>query len=225
MTPTRPPARRRRRAVTLTGADFHRLVRAVLPCVATGGALPVLNAVHLETSSYGVYAAATDRYAVAVARHAAPHPSRPHTHATIPREAVAVMLRLVPRNPGPITIRIGTGSRATLTTASGTYHVPADRELFPDWRKLFARLLTGAPVRNGDPVNLNPVYLARFKAAAEGTPEGLRTHLRQNGTRAPVLIVSAGDWFLGALASISASHTADGPYTTWKTDLTPAAAA
>jgi len=216
--------------VTLPAANLRRLIAAVLPCAASDGLLPALNAVRLETTGRSLYAVATDRYTMAVARHTGPGLTRPRTAgATIPRAEATAMLRLVPRgHGGPVTVRIRQDRCVTLTTAGITHRTPAADRLygrFPDWRAALTRLLDGAPVRGGQPVHVNPAYLARFAAASDGDPRGLRARLHRTGYSHPVLIVSAGDWFLGALMSIRPSSAAADPRAAWETDLAPRAAA
>jgi hypothetical protein len=217
-------------AVTMTGAQFHRLLTAVLPSAADG-VLPQLNAVHLETGPYGMYAAATDRYTFAVARHADPAPGRRAAQITIPRPAALAMLRLARRRDPAATIRITAGCLTLRTAAGITYRTPAadtrSGGAFPDWRPLFARLLA-APEVPGQPVRLNPAYLARFAAATDS--EGLRVSICQSPTshRGHTLVVTAGDWFLGALMSMTApgeAAPATGPRAAWHADLSPALAA
>jgi hypothetical protein len=213
--------------VTMTGAQFHRLLSAVLPSAATDDVLPHLNAVHLETGPYGAYAAATDRYTFAVARHADPAPGRSPAQITIPRTAAVAMLRLAHRRDPLATVRI-TGGHLTLRTAAGiTYRTPAvDTRCgqFPDWRRMFARLLASPEVPGGQPVHLNPAYLARFTAANDTA--GLRVSIVRppDSRRCHTLVITAGDWFLGAL-SLADPAQATGPGTAWHTDLSPAKAA
>jgi hypothetical protein len=214
-------------AVTMTGAQFCRLLAAVLPSAATDDVLPQLSAVHLETGPYGVYAAATDRYTFAVARHADPAPGRPPAQITIPRTAALTMLRLARRRDPLATIRIAAG-HLTLRTAAGiTYRTPAvDTRCgaFPDWRRMFSRLLA-SPEVPGQPVHLNPAYLARFTAATDTA--GLRVSIVRpaNSRRCHTLVITAGDWFLGALMSLADPAGATGPGTCWHADLSPAKAA
>src|SRR5216683_3255634 len=190
-------------AVTMTGAQFHRLFAAVLPSAATDDVLPQINAVHLETGPYGVYAAATDRYTFAVARHADPAPARRHAQITIPRNAVLAMLKLTRRRDPAAVIHIG-GGHLTLRTADGiTYRTPAVSTrgcgAFPDWRNLFRRLLASPELPAGQPVYLNPAYLARFTAVSGAA--ALRVTIRRPpaSRRCHALVITAGDWFLGAL--------------------------
>jgi len=217
-------------AVTMTGAQFHRLLTAVLPSAATDGVLPQLNAVHLETGPYGAYAAATDRYTFAVARHADPAPGRRPAQITIPQTAAVAMLRLARRRDPLATVRI-TGGHLTLRTAAGiTYRTPGVdtrgyRGGFPDWRRIFARLLASPEVPGSQPVHLNPAYLARFTAATDTA--GLRVSIVRavNSHRCHTLVITAGDWFLGALMSLADPAQATGPGTAWHADLSPAKAA
>src|SRR6266568_3841784 len=201
-------------AVTMTGAQFHRLLAAVLPSAATDDVLPQLNAVHLETGPYGVYAAATDRYTFAVARHADPAPGRRAAQITIPRAAALAMLRLTRRRDPLATVRI-VGGHLTLRTAAGiTYRTPAVDTRgcggFPDWRRTFARLLA-SPEAPGRPVHLNAAFLARFTAATDTA--GLRVSIVRppDSRRCHTLVITAGDWFLGALMSLADPPTPPAP--------------
>ena len=217
--------------VTMTGAQFHRLLTAVLPSAATDDVLPQLNAVHLETGPYGLYAAATDRYSFAVARHADPAPGRRPAQITIPRHAVVAMRRLARRRDPVASIKIAAGSLTLRTAAGITYRTPGLDTPgcggFPDWRRIFTRLLASPQEPGGHPVYLNPVFLARFTAATDTAGLRIAVH-RAPGQRCHTLVITAGDWFLGALmsmASPAATTPATGPGGAWHADLSPVRAA
>jgi hypothetical protein len=218
-------------AVTMTGAQFHRLLTAVLPSAATSNVLPQLNAVHLETGPHGVYAAATDCYTFAVARHADPAPGRRPAQITVPRPAVVAMLRLARRRDHAASVRIAAGYLTLRTAAGITYRTPGidtrGCSEFPDWRRTFRGLLA-SPEAPGQPVCLNPAYLARFTAATDTA--GLRVSIVRppNSRRCHTLVITAGDWFLGALMSLASPREATpatGPGGAWHADLHPVRAA
>jgi hypothetical protein len=215
-------------AVTMTGADLHRLLTAVLPSAATDDTLPQLSAVHLETGPSGIYAVATDRYTFAVARHADPDPGRCPARLTVPRTEVTAMLKLARRRDPAASIRIS-GGQLTLRTAAGTtYRTPAvnPRQCgsFPDWRRLARRLLAAPEIPGGQPVWLNPAYLARFAAATDGA--GVQVSIREHTGRCHAVLVTAGDWFLGVLVTMAVADpaAAAGP-AAWHAHLTPVKAA
>ena len=214
-------------AVTMTGAQFHRLLTAVLPSAATDDVLPQLNAVHLETGPYGVYAAATDRYTFAVARHADPAPGRRPAQITIPRAAVVAMLRLARRRDHTASVRIAAGYLTLRTAAGVTYRTPGVDIRgcggFPDWRRTFARLLA-SPQAPREPVHLNASFLARFTAATDTAGLRVTVH-RAPGQRCHTLVITAGGWFLAALMSLADPAHAAPPGDAWHADLSPAQAA
>lgn len=215
-------------SVTMTGAEFHRLIGSVLPCAASDDDVPVLSAVHLETGPHSAYAVATNRFMFAVARHPSPSARRSHCEATIPRTAAAAMLRLVRRSATHAAVRISPGHAATLRTAAGiTYRTtaPAAYRGFPDWRRQFTRLLACQPAPAGEAVHINPAFLARFKAVSDRAWP-LRVTVRRRTPGEHVVIVSAGDWFLAAVASIHVARSAGpaDPYMAWRADLGPAPA-
>lgn len=217
-------------AVAMTGAQFHRLLSAVLPCAARDDVLPHLNAVHLETGPHGIYAAATDRYTFAVARHTDPAPDRRRAHITIPRSATVTMLRIV-RRRDPLAIVRVTGGHLSLRTAAGIiYRTPAvcdGADEFPDWRQVFRRLLAN-PAQPDQPVHLNPAFLARFAPATDATGLRITICYPPHARRCHALVMAAGDWFLGALMSLTNDENAapaDAPGAAWQTDLSPVRAA
>jgi hypothetical protein len=218
-------------AVTMTGAQFHRLLTAVLPSAATDDVLPQLNAVHLETGPYGAYAAATDRYSFAVARQADPAPGRRPAQITVPRHAIVAMRRLARRRDHVASIRIAAGYLTLRTAAGITYRTPGIDTRgcggFPDWRRIFTRLLASPQEPGSQPVYLNPAFLARFTAATDTAGLRVTVH-RAPGQHCHALVITAGDWFLGALMSL-ASPTATTPAAVpggaWHADLSSVRAA
>ena len=216
-------------SVTMTGAEFHRLIGSVLPCAASDDDLPVLSAVHLETGPHGAYAVATNRYIFAAARHPSPSARRAHREATIPRTAAAAMLRLVRRSDPHVAVRISPAREAVLRTAAGiTYRTtaPAAYHGFPNWRTQLTRLLACEPAEPGEPVHIDAAFLARFRAVRDDDAWPLQVTIRRRTPGEHVVIVSAGDWFLGAIASIhtpASAVTAD-PAAAWRADLGPAPA-
>ena len=215
-------------AVTMSGSQLHRMLAAVLPSAATDPLLPPLNAVHLETGPAGAYAVATDRYTLAVARHADPSPRRRHAEITISRAAALAVLKLTRRRDPQAALRIS-GGQLTLRIAGGiTYTAPgidARYGRYPDWRRVLTRLLASPEAPGGQPLGLNPAYLARFAAAAAD----LRVSIRQMpGHRCRTLVITAGDWFAGALitgADPGQATAEAGPGAAWLTDLSPVRAA
>jgi hypothetical protein len=212
----------------MTGAQFHRLLTAVLPSAATGDVLPQLNAVHLETGPHGVHAAATDRYTFAVARHADPAPGRRPAQITIPRHAIVAMLRLARRRDHTATVRITAGYLTLRTAAGVTYRTPGLDTRgcggFPDWRHTFTRLLASPQEPGNQAVCLNAAFLARFTAATDTAGLRVTVH-RAPGQRCHTLVITAGDWFLAALMSLADPAHAAAPGETWHADLSPAQAA
>jgi len=217
-------------AVTMTGGQFRRLLAAVLPSAATDDLLPQLNAVHVETGPRGIFAAATDRYTFAVARHADPAPGRPEARITIPRRAATAMWRLAGHRDPQVTVAITGGCLSLRTSAGVTYQTPAVDTRhggFPDWRALLRGLLAAPQAPAGQPVWLNPAFLARFKAATHTA--GLRVTIRTpaHSGCCQTLVITAGDWFIGALMSRAtpAQAARAGDPGTWDADLRPRQAA
>jgi hypothetical protein len=208
----------------MTGSQLHRMLAAVLPSAATEALLPPLNAVHLETGPAGAYAVATDRYTLAVARHADPSPRRDCAQITIPRAAALTMLKLTRRRDPVAALRIS-GGQATVRIAGGiTYKTPGidARYRYPDWRRLLRGLLAAPDAPAGQPLDLNPAYLARFAAAAAD----LHVSIRQiPGQRCRTLVITAGDWFAGALMAKAETGRATAGPGGWLADLSPVRAA
>ena len=128
-------------------------------------------------------------------------------------------------------IRIAAGYLTLRTAAGITYRTPGTDTRgcsgFPDWRRIFTRLQASPQEPGSQPVYLNPVFLARFTAATDTAGLRVTVH-RAPGQHCHTLVITAGDWFLGALMSMASpavTTPATGPGGAWHADLHPLQAA
>lgn len=192
--------------IDLTTRELHGLIAPVLPHVSTDPELPLLNALHIEIASDVLYCAATDRYTMAVTRHALDDPADDVT-ILVDRADAAAMLKLYTftKDDDPeltiiideVTVPVDKGLSVNklawrVDAQDGTRLVLHDRSVagvalpVKDWRKHIGKALH-RPMQPAAPaLILTPSFLPRWAKAA-GKGERLLTFLGPEPTD-PILV-------------------------------------
>lgn len=194
-------------AVHVPADRLRRILAAVLPCVGDDTEEPALNAVKLEIRDRMLFAVATDRYCMAVARC-----DLANTSGTGGQTAAETLLnggraadlhRMLQGVTGTVDLWL-TASRVSLDACDGRTSswptVPGSPE-FPDWRALLHKALTAEPAELGDEFGLKPKFLPRFNLSDDVADDSFPLMFRwaDNPNGSPLTLVTRGDWFIGAI--------------------------
>jgi len=232
-------------SVSVPAARLRDMLAAVLPHAAGEEDLPALEAVRFEVRDGTLFLVASDRYSIGIARCRIPGAQ------ALPEPDVAALLPLCVTKdelPGMLERAEGTAAlifgEETLTVDTGnttaTYGVDGHPEHFPDWRSLMSDMLAGEPAELGAGLGIDPEFLGRFavsfgldkdlRAIAPLTVRFLRPSQRMGvplhaGEQHPVLLVSRGDWFLGAMMPLRLDrdrrNEPEDPWAAWVTVTAP----
>lgn len=189
-------------AISVSAPKLRRMLTAVLPHVSRDDTLPALTAVKFEVDAGVLYLAATDRYTIAVAREKIPGAREAMSAFALPAEG-AWSLRRMLKGAGDVAalsvadglLSVDCGGGTSATWAVGT------KWAFPKWRPMFHRMVTADRCEMGDDFGLDPYMLERFAAGKRSWAEPLNVRVTRGGTAemaSPVLMVTRGDWFIGA---------------------------
>lgn len=189
--------------VDLTTSALHNLLNPVLPHAGTDPETPELNVALIEVRHSVLYAAATDRYTMAAARHPLDEVADDAAVA-ISRDDAVAMLKLfkhskkldpqlqvvIDKVPVPVTPRGDTVQSLglTITAEDGTRLVLHGRGHGPltNWRRLL-RPVVERPLTPASPLlALTPTYLGRWAKATQ-PGEVLTVHLGPEPTD-PILV-------------------------------------
>jgi hypothetical protein len=223
--------------ITIPGVTLRRLLEAVLPHASEDKGLAACNAVQFEVRDGVLYLAASDQHTLGVARW------RPHADIPSPADAEALIslddachLRETLQNGGPDAIlAFGDGLEAVTPAGARTYpvlmipgRVRADgavikdtRVTFTDWRRIIREAFTAGPAELGDRYGLPPERIARFTTPPSAwEPLYMRTCAPYENRRSPVVLVTRGEWFLGAV--MPKGTDGGGYWDRWATICAPA---
>jgi hypothetical protein len=156
---------------------------------------PIINAIHMEADSGNLFAAASDRYTLAVARIGG-IPADENWRAMIPAADLSVVLHWLKAADDGSDVEVTVTETApiaelTLATKGATLTISAEvGGGFPFWRTLIRAQLTGEqqPV---DGSAWNSRFLARWKAGSDVL------HATQAGPGKPLLFSDRGGDFIG----------------------------
>lgn len=169
--------------LNLTARELAAVVNPVLPMAGKDDALPVINAVLIETDGKWLYAMSTDRFRIGIKR-IAKRPTDddlttewPAFRALIPLRSVRSLLSMFKptrsMNPelsltidGDNLIAEGAGGFDLFDSSRFTYALTPGE--FPDLRALVRKATEGADER-GHEAGINPTFLADFKACGSST--------------------------------------------------------
>ncbi|MGW6455001.1 DNA polymerase III subunit beta family protein [Streptomyces sp. NPDC055078] len=205
---------------SITAHDLHRMLKQVTPHMSTDDTLPVLNAVRLEARGGHLFAAATDRYTLAVTR--TPIVAEADWQAALPAGDVPAVTTWL-ENEDTVTISLSAdhdGERTRLNLASSTGQIRVDTEdstygAFPDWR----RLLRDQFAAEQQPVPLTGFtteYLARWEQAATALSAW------QTGPDMPLILIDDAGGFIGMqMPARPRDATRDELIAQWARCLTP----
>ncbi|MER5419889.1 hypothetical protein [Streptosporangium roseum] len=216
---TTPNATDRRREITLsmTGRELRQFLGAVLPHASSDSAFPPLTVVTFDAEGASLYALATDRYTLGVARHRMVEGvSAPFTLTVAAATVQAIVRQIKPRAAVRLTLT-GEGLTVDQLDPQVTYRLPAsgERPVLPNWRAWFAERLADKPtavITSAHGIALNPAYLARFRSACR---DRLPLEMRPAGRH---VAITCGEHFLGLIGPMDLSKTravSGDPLATW----------
>lgn len=218
MTTLNTATRPRPITASMTGRELRQFLGAVLPHAGTDLAFPPLTVVSFDAEGASLYALATDRYTLGIARHRLPEGlSAPFT-MTVPAAALqAVVRQIKPRAAVRLTLTDNALTIDQLSDPHLTYRLAAsgERPVLPNWRVWFAERLADKPaavLTSAHGIALNPAYLARFRSACR---DRLPLEMRPAGRH---VAITCGEHFLGLIGPMDLSKTraASGdPLATW----------
>lgn len=186
--------------ISIAASDLHRMFQQVTPHMLDPEEyLPVISSVRLEVRDGWLYVAATDRFTFAVARREILPDGNRIGH--VPGHLVAALtawLDGAAQLGDTVSLSLPTDDRpnSTLSFAApgrGAFTVEYDADDykgFPEWRRIFHRALTAAPI--AVPVTgFTTRFLARWQHAAE------RLTVWQEAPRKPFVFLSEDGNFAG----------------------------
>lgn len=180
--------------------NFTYLLKQVAPHLSKDTTTPVLCGIHLEVDGRTLYAAATDRYTIAIARHhdqdVTPAPAE-HWNATLTRADLKAVNALTPawRGEAHTLTHDGTGLIIELGGRTIALHGEDHPGTFPKWRPLLRSAMDSGPHLTDD-LALNPAYLARWGSALHGEDRYTPLTVWTAGPTKP-LVIARGPNFIG----------------------------
>lgn len=178
---------------TCTAADLRRMLGRVSPHMSTDDTLPVINSVRLEQREGYLFALATDRYTMAIARTAVVNDEV--WQANIPAELLKAVTSWLKTQSGSIEMapqRDGDLTALTFSSIDGSLRITTDPVAykgFPRWQTIAARALTTDP--SAGVTSYTSRYLSRWESGAEVL------HSWQTGPHRPVVFMDGDGDFLG----------------------------
>lgn len=192
-------------AITVDAKVLRHRLGAVIPHADPDDIFPALSAVHFEIRDGELTLMATDRFTLAVARvPGEPPPEQDPCGPVLLDRWYARELRRLLKGGGPATVLVSEDGTLTVKRrvdvannrrVTVTWDTAADTN-WPPWRTAVRRALAAEPAELGGEYALNLSILARFQALDWREPAQYRI-TAGGGKDAPVIIVAAGDWFLG----------------------------
>jgi hypothetical protein len=177
--------------ISILAHDLHRMLTQVAPHISRDDTLPVITAVHLEARDGFLFASATDRFTMAIARQ--PILNTDEWKVIIPGVHLAGLNAWL-KACHDITLTYSSDDKPQLTLADGTNSITIatldSSHTLPDWRRLIRKYLD----MDVEPVPLSGVtskYLARWKDAAQ------ILHVWQPSASAPLIFMDERSEFIG----------------------------
>lgn len=180
---------------TITAAEFRHMLTQTAPHMSDDDTLPVINSVHLEARDGYLFAVASDRYTLAVARTSITSADT-WTDAFVPAEHLPTLTAWLDSSFGTVTISVGRDDEeVTLAfTRKDGYmrfsYSNRDYRNFPDWRKVLRGQLDAEP---------QPVLLTGFTTKYLSRWEKATSVLQcwQYGPRGALVLIDQMGGFLG----------------------------
>lgn len=174
--------------------NAHQLGRLIDKTIGHMGSeyIEQLHGIRLDVDAHYLYAVASDRYTMAVARYALTDNEDEPWARTIPAEYLPALREWINSHQGDTWVTIEAGeNRLAFDSPRTGYSVALNHGLeFPDWRGILRKLTENSI--DGEPFPyLNSTYLARF-----GSSEGLLRVRLAGDTKAALLL---GKDFIGAV--------------------------
>lgn len=227
--------------ISVPAPKLRLMLTAVLPHCGDGDdTLPQIRGVRFDYQAGVLYLVATDRYTLGVARESMPEAAAaaiPEQAATLPLDDAWELRRILKKRDEKAVIRIGDGkitvsagdvSGSWTAVAPGTYS--QGKTGFPEWRKTLHGALTGTQVPMGEKAGADAEKLARLTPGAARAREPLNVRLlvpADSLATIPMLVATAGDWFIAALmlVRLGGAETRVGTdWDSWAAATAPAAA-
>ena len=184
--------------------EFTHLLREVAPHLGTDDTLPMLCGIHLESDGRYLYAAATDRYTIAVARRplADDGTPEPWTAFLTTADLKAVHAITPPRSNGTATLHLD-NTHLNVRIGEHTLTLPdrtKEAASFPKWRPLLADALACEPHLTDD-LRLQPSFLARWSKSAATGERWTPLTIWASAPDKPV-VLARGEDFIGLLMPV-----------------------
>ncbi|MFJ7269361.1 phiSA1p31-related protein [Streptomyces sp. NPDC099050] len=204
-------------STSLTADYLRRMLAQVAPHVGSEDTLPAINAVHIEARHGWLYAVATDRFTMGIARKSVVDEGSwktairgsdlPTVEAWLKR-ATGYVVTLTPGTAGDdLALTLSTGTNVLAIAASSGIGA------LPDWRKILRKYLE----EELQPVPLTGLtsrYLARWKDADE------ILHVWQSAPKAPFVLMGDNEDFAGLQMPVDNGHlTRDKLIDIWQSSL------
>jgi hypothetical protein len=211
-------------SVSLSAYDLHKALTQIAPHVSDDFTLPVINSARIEADGGNLFAIATDRYTMAVARIGIVETATWQAH--IPSEQLPTVIAWL-HAAGTITITVevatdGDLTRLTFDDGAGGLRIETDTSgygHFPDWRKYVSEHLS----EPSEPISgsgLDAGFLARWQHAGE------RFRAWQAGSHKPLILMDDDATFIGMQMPVRwESADRDDLVGQWTRILAPAVAA
>jgi DNA polymerase III beta subunit, central domain len=213
--------------ISVPAGKLRLMLTAVLPHAGRDDTLPMINGVYLQAAAGVLYLAATDRYSLGVARAEIPGSATvpvPDQSALLPRKVAKALLRMLRGADGTAALAI-TDGRLSADTGDGTtssWALPKTAHYaYADWRAMLHKMLTAEQAPLGDGHGADPAKLARFALDQEPLSweslsirvtlgVGARNLDGHKSAASPVVLVTRGTWFCGALMPTTHSQPSAG---------------
>lgn len=204
---------------SISAINLRTMIQQVAPHMGEDDTLPILNAIHLESRDGYLFAAASDRYTMAVARETLLGPDQTW-RAMIPAGDLATVTAWLKNADDNIDIAVTENppiSDLTLTCQGSVLKTTASiGNGFPQWRTIMRGALTADP----EPVPLSAwttKYLARWKHADK------TLHAWQAGPDKPLVFTDSEGSFLGMQMPVRSEEDRTALADRWLRCLTPIA--
>lgn len=203
---------------TITAAQLQHMLDQVKPHMSTDDTLPVINSVHLEVRDGYLFAAATDRYTLAVSRVAVTTADN-WTHSFIPGENLPALEAWLEAAVGTVTLAVSNAAddgTLTITGKTGSMTIAYNSRAyknFPSWRNLVRNEIDSQP----QPVSLTGFttkYLARWQQA------GTVIQCWQNKPSSPLIVMGETGDFLGLQMPVRHEISRNDLTDQWRRSLT-----
>lgn len=204
-------------STSLTADHLRRMLTQVAPHVGSDDTLPTINAVHFEARHGWLYAVATDRFTMGIARKSIVEDG---TWKTAIRGDDLPLVDAWLKNARGYSVTLTPGTAGddlalTLSTGADVLAIAAGSGIgnLPNWRQILRKYLDQDP----QPVSLTGLtsrYLARWKDA------DTLLHVWQAAPKAPFVVMGDNEDFIGMQMPIDNSHlTRDTLIDIWQTSL------